>query len=50
MGENDNLSAGFAKNPQKGPHMFFCEDGKDINTGMNGECEEFEGEADGQTD
>jgi hypothetical protein len=27
-----------------GPYMFFCTDGKDIETGLIGECEGFEGE------
>ena len=31
-----------------GPYMFFCTDGKDIDTGLNGECEGFEGEEEGE--
>ena len=30
-----------------GPYMFFCEDDRDIDTGLNGECEGFEGEEEG---
>lgn len=32
---------------ENGPYMFFCEDYKDIDTGLNGECEGFEGEEEG---
>jgi hypothetical protein len=28
--------------------MFFCTDGKDIDTGLSGECEGFEGEEKGE--
>lgn len=31
-----------------GPYMFFCEDFKDIDTGLNGECDNFEGEEKGE--
>ena len=31
-----------------GPYMFFCTDGKDTNTGLNGECEGFGGEEEGE--